>query len=170
MAQSTQKGTIAIVVFALLLQACASVVPSGLDQLTKATRIAPSDAVAVSISDADATRTDSLVLGFGSTKSVHTGDAWRTVFVGSSGSPRFTILHAELRHDNEVAGFVGRVSYNITGEITLDGRTFPISAKGTRAAAMLIGTATREAIELGVIAAANECRKAIAENAGIAAK
>lgn len=148
----------------LLLTSCATGpmgIPEGSDP-----RLTAADAVKVSLSQADKDRVDRYVMAFGTEYryGVATGPVWRKGFIGKDGDPVFKIESAELRQTLAGAGFTSRYTYTVTGELAYHGRAFPITATGSRAAAMAMTSAMRQAVELAVVDAANQSRRILDSN------
>jgi hypothetical protein len=86
-----------------------------------------------------------------------TGSIWRRKFVGTNNDPTFRIISARLDSTIEAAGFAGRETYTIDGELSWEARSIRIHATGSRAAAMNMGQAMRESVDIAVDDAATQC-------------
>lgn len=142
----------------VLLSGCTTA-PQNLSDEGGEDRISPSDIILVELDPAISGRIDY----WNNMKSPKflTGPIWQRVFIMPPGSdaPIFHLKSANIQYHIESAGFVARFTYVIDGVLSFEGKDYPISARGSRATAMAIGPATRQAVELGVVDAANRCRE-----------
>jgi len=147
---------------ALLTAGCASgpmILPE-----SREPRLTTDDAVAVALSDQDKLRVDRYVMAFGEYRyGVETGPIWAKAFVGAPGDSTFKVVSAELRETIAAGGFALRYTYTVVGELSYDGTTVPITATGTRAAAMATMSAMRQAVELGIVDAAAKAKAALSK-------
>lgn len=142
-------------VLALALGAC-SLPPLKLDDIATEQRLLSSDAVDVSISPAEFERVDVHEDMLYSQK-IETGVFWKRAFIGTASDRSFTIHSAVLKTSYEAAGFVGRYTYIVNGELNLPGKSYSIHAEGTRAAGYAFFQAQKQAVELGIKSAADQC-------------
>jgi hypothetical protein len=140
----------------LMLSACGTSRPLSLVDIPSEPRISKSDRVRVAISTEDRARLDPIIVLGRTNQSVETGAIWFQVFTGRTGDPLFTIKSAKL--ETETLVLAARMAYTVEGELAYRGRTYPIRARGSRTAAMAMGAASRQAVELGVVDAARRCR------------
>lgn len=91
-----------------------------------------------------------------------TAKVWPRVFVGNSDSI-FRVESARMVATMEAATFVNRYTFRVEGTLEHKGRTFPVSASGSRAAAMNVTSAARQAVELAAVDAARKCQAIIAQ-------
>jgi len=147
---------------AAIVSGCAAPPPAKLDAGGERQLVA-SDAVRIAILPTDAQRIDDFHVPFRSdTWKVITGPVWSQAFIGNvNADPVFTIKSAELRQTIAAAGFTTRFTYTVHGEVASGEKRLAIDAEGTRAAAMAIGSAMRQAVELGVKDAAEKAAKAL---------
>lgn len=94
--------------------------------------------------------------------SVVTGEIWQRAFVGDPNhNAQFRIVQAALHDSLEGAGFVMRVTYIVDGELTYRNHAYQVHAQGSRAAAMNVRGAMREAVELAIEDAAKQATNII---------
>jgi hypothetical protein len=152
-----------LIIAALLLGGCQSG-PIKLAEYPGERRINDADVVQIALSEHDKTRLDPYFTWVGRFRlPIDSGSLWKQVFVGTPADPHFTVKTAELRQRNEAAGFTGRWTYTIEGELLLNGRTYPVYAEGSRAAAINANSAMRQAVELGIVDAARKCATILAQ-------
>lgn len=149
----------------LLLSGCATgpmKISAGGEQ-----RLTSDDAVKVSLSEADRHRVDRYIMALGSESKygVETGPVWQRGFTGKEGDPAFRITSAELRQTLAGGGFTSRYTYTVTGELSYHGHVSPITASGSRAAAMAMTSAIRQAVELAVVDAASQSKRILGDGA-----
>lgn len=141
-----------------ICSAC-STAPIQLTNVGGEERIQAADIVDIAIDPREFTRVDTYFNMFNSPvrNGIETGPYWQRVFRGDGrNGVLFSITRASMRSTIEAAGFVARFTYSIDGQINLDGMQYPIHAEGTRAAGMMMLSAMRQAVELGVLHAAQQ--------------
>jgi len=150
---------ISLVLVCALLVACGTPAPLKLDAPGEQ-RLSASDIVDVELSIADRARIDPLIGAFGESKlKVETGAIWQRAFRGDERSAaKLVITKAELRQSVGGAGFTMRCTYVVEARIIFDGRDYPVRAETSRAAAMAVPSAMRQAVELGVADIAHQAR------------
>jgi hypothetical protein len=150
------RTTVLAIVLACL-SACA--LPTlKLDAIATEQQLFSSDAVEVRLDPAEFKRID-VHQDMLFKKNIETGVFWQRAFIGKDGDPAFTIHSAILKTNYEGAGFVARYTYVIEGELKLPARSYPIHAEGTRAAGFALIQAQKQAVELGIKSAAEQCRQ-----------
>ena len=86
-----------------------------------------------------------------------TDTIWGKVFYGASDSPaKFEVISSKLDSSMAGGGFAARYTYDVEGKLTFGGKEYPIKAHGTRAAAIQIFSARRQAVELAIVDAAKQ--------------
>jgi hypothetical protein len=148
-------------VLCLVLAGCASE-PIKLDAPGEQ-QIRPKDVVQIAIAASDRERLDPYVNMFNKTTAsgtARTGEIWSKVFIGDETKhPVFTIKSGLLRETLAGGGFTIRYTYTVEGELIVGGASHTIHAEGTRAAALETFSARRQAVELGIIDAAEQARR-----------
>jgi hypothetical protein len=138
--------------------------PISFEKMGGQQRWTASDVVDVTLSEKDRNRTDEHY----SRSAEHpdtfaTGPIWSKIFVGDPlKSPVFTIRSAKIWHETVAGGFSTRYHYDIEGTLSFEGRDYPISAAGARAAGGFPFPAISEAIQLGIVDAAHKVQYVIA--------
>jgi len=150
----------AIVIVALVgLSGCTTPRPLALSEIPGENRLSSADIVDVALSPADVSRVDPWFHPFGdkSGMGVQTGTIWQRVFRGDDRSiAKLIITKAEVRESISGMGFTMRYTYIIDAHVMIGDRDYPIKAEGSRAAAMAMFSAVRQAVELGIADAARQ--------------
>lgn len=137
--------------------ACASHRTIELESISTEQRLHASDAVFVHISPSEYSRVDQHKDAL-FTQPVETGSIWHRAFIGSDDAPLFVINSAIIKTNYEGAGFVARFTYVIDGELVVSDVRYPVHAEGSRAAGLMMGQAMKQAVELGIKEAADQCK------------
>jgi hypothetical protein len=151
----------------LLLAGCVSqTITMGLDGGGE-NRIAPTDVINVALANGIAGRAEPVHSFFGSVNEkllLATGGVWVKVFIGGENAPaKLELVSTKLSENIAGGGFTTRYTYEIDARLLFAGESYPIKVKGSRAAAMMIFSAQRQAVELAVVDAARQAKAIIAE-------
>ena len=136
-------------------------------------RIGPGDVVNIALAPGIAWRaepkTDMLGMRHDSMQ-WETGKIWARVFIGQANAPAiFELISTKIDESGEALGFTVRCTYHIEGRLKFAGQSYPINVSGSRASGMMLYSAMRQSVELGVVDAARQCTaimKAVSAPAG----
>jgi hypothetical protein len=142
---------------------CMMKTPIVLADIPTEQRLQSSAAVNVRLDPKEFTRTDNREFHGLHKDQIETGALWKRAFVGDESSRAYFVITSTLMKSNaQAAGFSYRSTYIIDGDLHFNGNVRQIHAEGTRAASMMIWEAARQAAELGIKDAADQCRKILA--------
>jgi len=135
------------------LGGCGTPRPFPISEFAGEERLTSADVVDIALASADTERVDPWFHAFGdkSRGGVLTGPIWKRVFRGDERSiAKLVITKAELRESISGMGFTMRCTYIVEAHLIIEHRDYPIRGEGSRAAAIELFSAMRQAVELGV--------------------
>lgn len=131
-------------------------------------RIKPADVILVRLSPETKTRNEPAAAPLTGKKNENirwdTGEIWAKIFIGGADAPaEFSIIDSDLHFNIGGLGWTMRATYDVNGLLTFNGKEYPINVSGSRAAAIAVPSAERQAVELAVVAAAKQCKAIMAQ-------